>query len=138
MWKIWPWKFRSRSRSHSQWSHSMANIKVYKRYNWAVFVSFHPFQYISISNFVSLKIHVKIMMYNIRIGAIWWQIPDFLFDGISNVWYISHHLRDIRKWKKIKTIYLENEGQRSRMRKTGLRPFDWKCLIPYGWFFPEF
>ena len=51
-------------------------------------------------------------MYNIRNGAIRWQMHDFLFDGNSNVCSISHHLRDIRKSNKMSKLFdLETEGQ---------------------------
>ena len=38
--------------------------------------------------------HIKVTVYNIRDGVIRWQIRDFLSDGSSNVYCISHHVRD--------------------------------------------
>ena len=48
-------------------------------------------------------------MYNIRNGAIPWQIPDFSYDGKSNFGSISHNLWDIRKTNKMPKICLESE-----------------------------
>ena len=50
-------------------------------------------------------------MYNIHIGAIRWQIPDFLSDDNSNVSSISHRLRDIRKWKSQNSDLENDQGQ---------------------------
>ena len=62
-------------------------------------------------------------MYNIRNGSIRWQISNFLSDGNSNVFSISHRLWDICKNKKTdKTstlkvkIYREGQGQRVEER----------------------
>ena len=43
--------------------------------------------------------YVKVMMYNIRSGAIQWQIYDFFSDGNNNNCSISHRLQDICKTK---------------------------------------
>ena len=39
-WKVWPWKCRSRSLGvqHSQWSHLMVNINLYKSHTWVYFM----------------------------------------------------------------------------------------------------
>ena len=50
-------------------------------------------------------------MYNIHSDAIRSQMHDFLYDGNSNVFSISRHLRDIRKSNKCQKFNLENEGQ---------------------------
>ena len=47
------------------------------------------------------------MMYNIRGGAIRWQIGDFLSDCNSNVCFISHHIRKTEN----DLFDLENKGQ---------------------------
>ena len=47
------------------------------------------------------------MMYN----TIRWPIPDFLTDDNSNVCSISHHLRNIRKVKKLQTLTFEDQGR---------------------------
>ena len=72
-------------------------------------------------------------MYNIRSGAIRWQIPDFLSDGNSNVCSSSHHLRDIRETNKIKIVWPWKWRSKSKSRRTGLTY--WICLIPYSWIF---
>ena len=54
---------------------------------------------------------IKVTTYNIRSGAIRWQLPDFLSDGNSNVYSVSHRLRDMRKQEKCQNVDLENEGQ---------------------------
>ena len=81
--------------------HSMANINLYKSCTWAFFASSHRFPddiyYMISRNCVTLKIFVNVTMYNIRTGAIRWRIPDFIYDGYSNVCSISHHLWDIRQ-----------------------------------------
>ena len=51
------------------------------------------------------------MMYNIRSGAIRWQIPYFLSDDNCNVCFISHLLQNIQKLRQIQDFYLENLGQ---------------------------
>ena len=40
---------------HSQWSHSIANINLYKSHTWALFACSHRFRAIHISKFVILK-----------------------------------------------------------------------------------
>ena len=52
-----------------------------------------------ISNYVTLK-KVRVMMYNIRNGAMRLPIHDFVFD-VSTVRYTSHHLWDICQTDKI-------------------------------------
>ena len=47
------------------------------------------------------------MMYNIRIGIIQWQIPDFPSDGNSNV----RIFRRLRLKIPLETFALENLGQ---------------------------
>ena len=74
-------------------------------------------------------------MYNICNGAIRWQMHYFLFDGNSNVCWISHHLQDIRK-TKCQQSDIENEGHCQREER--LAPFDWKCSILYRWIFEKF
>ena len=69
--------------------HLMATINLYKRHTWAFFASFHRFQDIHISKFVTWKMEGKVMMYNISSGAIQWQIHDFLSNGNSNVCIFS-------------------------------------------------
>ena len=51
------------------------------------------------------------MSYKIRSGDMRWQMPDILSDGNSNVYSISHRLRDIHKLRKMQDVDLENEGQ---------------------------
>ena len=58
------------------------------------------------------------MLYNIRSGAIRWQIPDFLSDDNSNVCSIYHHLQ----FKKIvNNCDLEKEDQGQRVEERDLR-----------------
>ena len=45
-------------------------------------------------------------MHSICNGTIRWQIPDILSDGSSNVYSISHHLRDIRQHNKMSTFFI--------------------------------
>ena len=49
-----------------------------------IFDSSHRSHDIYISNFVTLKMLVKVMTYNICSGAMRWQKPDFLSDGKCN------------------------------------------------------
>ena len=56
IWKVWPWKLRSRSWvQHSQWSHSMENINLYTSHTW-VFSPALVNRDINISKYVTLKI----------------------------------------------------------------------------------
>ena len=64
----------------------MANNNLYKSYAWAFFDCSHRFPDIHISNLPTLKMQVKVMMYNIRSGAIRWKIHDFLSDDNGDVW----------------------------------------------------
>ena len=88
--------------------------------------------YIYISrNLVTLKVEIKVTMYNIRNGAIRWQIPDFLSDGFIHVCSISRCVRDI-----FKIFAIQNECQnkikwsRSRSRSIGISTSIWKSPIP--------
>ena len=78
--KMFYWKWRSRS-----WSTAFVLVPFDVKYQpqvspaWAFFASFHRFRDIHISKFVTLKMDVKVVMYNIRSGAIRWKIPDFLW-----------------------------------------------------------
>ena len=67
--------------------------------------------------------------------SIWWQRPDFLSDGNSNVCSIAHHLQDIHKSNQMPKVWPWKWRSRSRRRKTRLMLFDRKCLCPYRWFF---
>ena len=51
----------------------------------SILVSSHRFRDINISNFVTLKMKVKVMMDSIRSSTIRLQISDFLSDSNSNV-----------------------------------------------------
>ena len=62
---------------------------------------FPDIKYYTIFRNVSLKIYVKVTMYNIRNGAVRWRIPDFLSDGNS-------YLRDIRKNIKMSKVLILN------------------------------
>ena len=57
---------------HLQWSHSIANINLYKCHTWVFFPSSHSFRDIHISKFVTLNMQLKVTMYNIRSDAIQW------------------------------------------------------------------
>ena len=128
---------RAHGVQHSRWSHSMANINLYRSHTWAFFSSFHLFRDILISKFVTLKMLVKVMMYNIYSSVIQWQIPDFWPDSNSNVCSISHRLQDFRNSNKLSKVWPGKWRSRSMSirRKTGVAPFDWKCLILYKWIF---
>ena len=65
-------------------------------------------------------------MHNICNGAIRWQIPDVISDGNSNVYSISHHLRDIRQNNKMEIFDHENEGQGQGQ---GLEEHDWRIRL---------
>ena len=58
-----------------------------------ILASSHRFPDIRNSKFVTLKIQVRLVMYNIRNGAIKCQIPEFLSDDNSYDCSVSHHLR---------------------------------------------
>ena len=75
--------------------------------------------------------YVKVTIYNIRNGAIRWQITDFLSDGNSNVCCISHHFQNIRKITKCQKFLPWK--WRSKSRRTVFVPFIWKCSTPYRW-----
>ena len=62
------------------------------------------FRDIYISKLMTLEMQVKIMTYNIRSGAIRWQMHDFLSDGNRNVCSISYRIRDIRKLRKMQKL----------------------------------
>ena len=111
---------------HLQWSHSMANINVYKshRPTRAFFVSSNRLRDIYILTFVTWKMLVKVMKYNIRIGAIrWMQILDFLCDGNSNVCIFQRLLVKIATWK----VWLWKFRSRSQIKIFAMTPFDGKC-----------
>ena len=79
------------------------------------------------------------MMYNIHNGGNWWQIPDFLYDGNSNVYLVSHRLQDIRKIKKdCQHCDLENESQGQGVEKRNLRHSAGKVQIHINDFFHNF
>ena len=78
------------------------------------------------------------MTYNIRSGAIRWQIYDFLSDGNSNVYYVAHRLRDIRKWRKMPKFDLENEGQNKWEEKPDLRHSTRDVRFHIGEYFQKF
>ena len=66
------------------------------------------------------------MMYNIRSGAVRWQIYDFLCGGYSNVCSSSHRLRDIRKTKNIQMtlkmkINVKEEKSGTRLSTINIR-----------------
>ena len=96
----------------------MTNINIYKSHIQAFFTSYHHFPNIGISNFVTLKMYIKVTKYNIRNGTNWWQIHDFLFDGNSNICYISHHLQYLQI-KRIQKYDLEKDGHRVIEEKNG-------------------
>ena len=52
---------------------------------------------------------IKVMTYNIRSGAVLWQIPNFLSDRNSNVCYISHILTSKRLKMQTNTISITSE-----------------------------
>ena len=79
---------------------SIANTNLHKSHTCHFLASSHRFQNIHISKFVFFKMQVKVMTCNNRSVASRWQIPDCLSDGNSNVFHISHRLRDIRKSRK--------------------------------------
>ena len=83
-----------------QWYHSMANINFYKSHTWAFFVSSHSFPDIHFAKFVTIKIYVKVMMYNILSGAIQTQISDFIYDGKSNFAFSSGYLSTWEVWPR--------------------------------------
>ena len=64
----------------------MADIDIGKGHTWAFLASSHLFQDIHISNFMTLQIQIKVMMYIVCSGVIRWQLPGFLSDGNSNGW----------------------------------------------------
>ena len=88
--------------------HSMDSINFYNSCLWAFFTSSHRFPdifYLYISRyFVTLKIWVKVTMYNILSGSILMQKHDFLSYASSNDYSVSHRLRDIHKTNKISEI----------------------------------
>ena len=63
------------------------------------------------------------------------QIHDFLSDGSSNIYSISHHLRDIRKSNKCQKFDYENEalgqGEKNRI-------YAWNVCFYTGEYFSEF
>ena len=69
----------------------MVTFNQYKSNYLIVFAYSHRFRNIHIEKIVTLKISVK------DGGGIRWQIGDFLSDGDSYVWSLSHLLQDIRK-----------------------------------------
>ena len=58
--------------NHSQWSSSMENIDVYKSRTGALFASSYRFWDIHVSQFMTLKMYVKVIMYNTRRSASRW------------------------------------------------------------------
>ena len=90
---------------HSQWSHSMAHINIYRRHNLALSCCSHRFPdikncYVGSSHGVQHSQRRHLM-----------ASTDVLLDDNSNVYSISHQLRDIRKSNKMTKFGLENEGQ---------------------------
>ena len=72
------------------------------------------------------------MLYNIHCDVIRRQIPDFLFDGNSNVCYIFQHFEIFAIQEKCqKNFDLENEGRGQGVEEWGLAPVDGKCSILY-------
>ena len=108
----------------SQWSHSMANINLYKRHKWTFLASSHRFYDCHIPKFVTLILSTS--------WCTTFAIDDKDING--NVCSISHHLRDVCKTNKIAKAWPWKWRSKWRRRKTGLVPFDWKCPIPYKWF----
>ena len=63
----------------------MANINLCKSRSSAFFVSSHHFQDIHISKVETMKMYVKVMMYNIRSCTVRLQVSHFLSDDNGNV-----------------------------------------------------
>ena len=70
---------------HSLCSRSIANTNLCKSHTSSFFVRFHHFQDIYISKVETLKMLVKVMMYNIRSVTVRLQVSDFLSDDNGNV-----------------------------------------------------
>ena len=65
--------------------------------------------------------YVNVMMYNIRSGAIWWQIPYFL-SGAIVMFALSITICEIFANEiKCQTFYIKNEGQDQGEEKRVLR-----------------
>ena len=86
----------------SQWSHSMANIKLYKSPTWAFFASSHRFRNIHISKFVTSKCRSRSWCSTFAVA----QCDDVMINTYLPIWCnsnacsISHHSRDKMKCLK--------------------------------------
>ena len=111
---------------HSQRSPQTANIVLYKNSYLNIIANSHHFRDIHISKFVTLKMLVKVITYNIRSGAIRWQIPDFISDNICHVCSNFHRLRGFSKWRKMPKLLPWKFRSRSLSTTFEMFPFDGK------------
>ena len=62
----------------------MANINLYKVIREHFLLALTDFKIFTFKKLVTLKMEVKVIMFNIRSGAIRQQIPYFLSEGYGN------------------------------------------------------
>ena len=120
---------------HSQLSHAMANINLYKSRSWAFSTNYHRFPHLKIRDLEKCRSRLWCTTFAL--------VP---FDGKYMTFYpmtiamfaLSLTIYEISakqiKWKIWPWIW----RSRSRGRKTRLAPFNWKCSNLCNWFSQKF
>ena len=129
---FWPWNL---SQGHVIENGNLANINLnlYKSRTWVFFVSFYHFadiKYYDFQKFCDVKIQVKVRVYKIHNGTIWWPISTSIkvplehFSLALTIFqiYIIWFPEIVWPWKY---------RSRSRCTTFALAPFDGKYLTSY-------